>query len=188
MEAAYLPAIRAARTLTGAALGLATLAAGWLAFRSERSQTGNPADRDLTLLRLAAFVTGAFLLLTRVVHPWYVTLLVLYLPFLAPAEGESSAWGRFTWPGVYFSLAVGLSYLTYSDPDNFREFPFVRNLEYLPLFALLIWAGWPKLGSVVDLDAGYRDAPGWYKAQVVSKPGELEEIHHRSFKLAGPYD
>jgi hypothetical protein len=86
---------------------------------------------------------GAYLLLTHTVHPWYVTFVVPLLPFLLPREDEDSQVSRFIWPWIYLSLAVSLSYLTYLDPDNLQEYDLVRLVEYLPVFGLLIWAGWP---------------------------------------------
>jgi hypothetical protein len=58
-------------------------------------------------------------------HPWYVLWL---LPFLAfyPAIG---------W--VFFSGAVAFSYLKYVSPTGIMP-PWIRYLEYLPLFALLL--------------------------------------------------
>ena len=54
--------------------------------------------------------------------------------------GEATAWGRFLWAGLYFSIAVSLSYLTYWDLNNLREYRWVRLVEYIPLYLLLAWA------------------------------------------------
>jgi alpha-1,6-mannosyltransferase len=60
--------------------------------------------------------------------------------------------GRFLWPWLYFSAAVALSYLTYLDPANLREHDWVRLVEYVPLYLLLLWSAWPA--------SGVADAPG----------------------------
>ena len=63
-----------------------------------------------------------------------------FLPFFWPAEGESPTVKRMAWPWLYLSCAVAVSYVTYLDLDNLHEFYWVRLVEYLPCYALLIWA------------------------------------------------
>lgn len=133
------------RTLLAALTGLAALFAGLLAWRGDHPQQGRLPRRNRRLLRLALLPLGVYLLLAHTVHPWYVTLIVPFLPFLRPAAGETGRSARWIWPGVYFSLAAALSYLTYLDPQNWREYELVRLVEYLPLYALLLWAAWPFL-------------------------------------------
>jgi hypothetical protein len=101
-------------------------------------------NRELRLVRLALVPLAAYLLLTTTVHPWYVTLVVPFFPFLLPKAGEATETGRFLWPGLYFSLAVSFSYVTYWDPNAPREFNLVRLVQYLPLYLMLVWA----VGSV----------------------------------------
>ena len=137
--------VRLVRWLTSAAQILVVIVAGMVAWRWDGSPRGEPAERDRRLLRLCAIPIGAYLLLTPTLHPWYVTLLLIFLPFLSPAQGEKMSVGRFIWPWVYFSIAVALSYLTYIDPNNLREFAQVRLIEYIPLYLLLIWAAWPLI-------------------------------------------
>ena len=102
--------------------------------------TRDQRPRDLSLLRLAIIPIGAYLLLTPAVHPWYVTMIVPWLAFLIPDQGESTIFERFMWPWLYLSIAVALSYFTYIDTQNLREFTWVRNVEYLPFYGLLTWA------------------------------------------------
>lgn len=109
-------------------------------------------DDDLALLRLAVIPLAAYLLLATTVHPWYVTLIIPVLPFLASRKGETSRAGRFLLPGLAFSAVVSLSYLTYLDLANLRETHTVRLLEYVPLYLMLIWSAWPT--SAVAGDPG----------------------------------
>jgi alpha-1,6-mannosyltransferase len=118
--------IWAAKLIVTLALGLA-LTVVW-----RKSQEH---DDDLALLRLALLPLAAYLLLATTVHPWYVTLVVPLLPFLAPQKAALAL--------LYFSASVALSYLTYLDPANLREYDLVRLLEYVPLYLLLIWSARP---------------------------------------------
>ncbi len=126
--------IRAAKFIVVGALGLVLIAVWRLARR---------CDDDLALLRLAVIPPAAYLVLATTVHPWYVTLIIPLLPFLPSREGETSRAARFLLPWLYFAAAVPLSYLTYLDPTNLREYDLVRLAEYIPLYLLLIWAAWP---------------------------------------------
>jgi hypothetical protein len=135
--------IRFAQGMTASLLGLLVLATGWRAWRNDRPQRGTTIDHDLGIIRLSMIPLGAYLLLARTVHPWYVTLLLPILPFLSPRRGKASLWGRALWPWLYFSVAVTLSYLTYINPEMPQEFALIRKIEYLPTYALLLWAGGP---------------------------------------------
>jgi len=137
--------IRAAKAIVSVALGLVLGAVAWWSWRSKSAQTSEAFETSevfsaLALVRLAAIPLAAYLLLATTIHPWYVTLVVPFLPFLLPREGEAPRTGRFLWPWLYFSLAVSLSYLTYIDPDNLHEYRLVRLVEYIPLYLLLLWA------------------------------------------------
>ncbi len=121
---------------------IATLA-GHLAWRADDPQRRDFSKRTLSLIRISVIPISAYLLLTPTVHPWYVTLIVPFLPFLLAKKGEEINHQRFVWPWVYFTIAVSLSYLTYLNPNDFREFYQVRQIEYIPLYILLGWASWP---------------------------------------------
>ena len=135
--------ILAARLLTSAFILLVALLTGIWAWRLDSPGRGDHLSRTLSLFRLSIIPLAAYLLLTHTLHPWYVIFLVALLPFLLPAQGEGAPLQRFIWPGIFLSLAVSLSYLTYLDPDDLREYGFVRWVEYLPVFILLVWAAWP---------------------------------------------
>jgi hypothetical protein len=82
------------------------------------------------------------LLLTPTVHPWYVTLVIPFLPFVRSQKGKSNNHQIYLWPWLYFSISVALSYITYLDPENLREYTWVRLVEYIPMYILLIWVVW----------------------------------------------
>jgi hypothetical protein len=90
-----------------------------------------------SLLRLMAVPLMAYVLLTPTFHPWYLLLLLAFVPFLAPAAKEP----RRTWlallPWLYLSGAAFLSYVTYQNPQDLREFEWVRRSEWLPTLMLL---------------------------------------------------
>ena len=87
------------------------------------------------------------------VHPWYVTLIMPLLPFL-PEKKKTPGTGRFLLPRLTFSMLVALSYLTYLDPANLREYSLVRFAEYVPLYLLLLWAAWSASGDADRLGRG----------------------------------
>lgn len=125
------------RIITAALLGLVvliTLATIWIKDKPEKM--GQPGQL-LFLLRLATLPIGAYLLLTHTLHPWYVTFIMPFLPFLFPTNQEENHYGWFAIPWLYLSLALPLSYLSYLDPANFREFSLVRGIEYFPFYFLL---------------------------------------------------
>jgi hypothetical protein len=137
--------VQAARLLVTLALGLVLIAVwreGW-----------RGAD-DVALLRLGMIPLGAYLLLTTTLHPWYVTLIIPLLPLLASGTGEAKLSYRLILPWLYFSAAVPLSYLTYLDLDNLREYEWVRLIEYVPLYLLLIRCAWPASASAGGPDTG----------------------------------
>jgi hypothetical protein len=142
--------ILAAKLIVAVAL-LGTLAAVW--HRSRR------LENDLTLLRLAVVPLVAYLLLATTIHPWYVTLIIPLLPFLPSLEKETSRTDRFLPPLLWLSAAVSLSYLTYRDLTNLREYDSVRVVEYVPTYLLLIWATWSSIRTALPAN-GIADGPG----------------------------
>ena len=147
-----------ARFFSSSIIFLISLLAGWWAWRMDSPQRANYLTRTLNLIRLSVIPIGAYLLLTHTVHPWYVAFIVPILPFLLPREEEDSLVSRFIWPWLYLSVAVSLSYLTYLDPNDLREYDPVRLVEYIPVFVLLIWAVWPWLshGFIFIFERGIR--------------------------------
>jgi hypothetical protein len=158
IEAVGQEPILIARLLTSSVIILVSLLTGWWAWRMDSPQRANYLTRTLILIRLSIIPIGAYLLFTHTVHPWYVVFILPFLPFLLPRGDEVSQIRRFIWPWLYLSIAVALSYLTYFDPNDLREYDIVRLLEYIPVFILLIWAVWPWInqGFIFIFDRGMR--------------------------------
>jgi hypothetical protein len=135
----------AAKSIVTICLGLVLVFVWW---------KGREVHDDLSLLRLAPVPLAAYLLLSTTVHPWYVTLIIPLLPFLPSRRGSTSRAQRFLVPGLFLPAAVALSYLTYLDPDNLREYSLIRLLEYIPVYAALIWAAWPASGGAGETGRG----------------------------------
>lgn len=111
---------------------LLILAGVWLEARRQ------PSPR--ALLRLMAWPFIGYILLTPTLHPWYLLILLICTPFLPPAETESPWRWLAVAPWIYFSGAVALSYVTYLDPLDLREFEWVRKTEWWPtLFLFMLW-------------------------------------------------
>jgi Ca2+/Na+ antiporter len=126
--------IWAARLIVTLALGLMLIVA-WRKSQEHDDRSAERSRHSLALLRLALLPLTAYLLLATTIHPWYVSLVVPLLPFLAPKKATLAL--------LYFSASVALSYLTYLDPANLREHDSVRLLEYVPLYLLLLWSARP---------------------------------------------
>lgn len=93
-------------------------------------QTQKKTTQTSDIISLSIIPLGAYLLLTPTLHPWYVTLLIPFLPLL-PRQHR--------WPWIYLSLAVVLSYVTYLNPNDLREYAWVRWVEYFPMYGLLTY-------------------------------------------------
>ena len=128
-----------ARAISSSLLGFSILLTGGLAWKMTRTDQDSDPGKNLKLIRLALVPLGAYLLLTSTVHPWYVAFVIPFLPFFFPADDKKPRTQYYAIPWIYFSIAVAFSYLAYLDPDDFREIPWVRLLEYIPLYGLLIW-------------------------------------------------
>jgi hypothetical protein len=132
-----------ARLVSSVALAFVILATGIWAWQLDRPGRVSVLRRNRLLLRLACLPLGAYLILAATIHPWYVTVIMPFVPFLLPAEGEGAMIRRFVWPWLYLSCAVFFSYLTYFNLADFREYHFVRWVEYGPFYLLLGLAIYP---------------------------------------------
>jgi hypothetical protein len=110
-------------------------------------------DNLRAMLRLSAVPFMAYTLLTTTVHPWYIHSLLAFVPFLpGTAEEDFNAKNAkeqrrkvfFGWllaaPWLYLSAALALSYLTYVDPLDYREFEWIRQTEWLPVWIIICLA------------------------------------------------
>ncbi len=91
--------------------------------------------------RLMAVPLMAYVLLAPTMHPWYLLLLLAFTPFLAPGADEWRGGWWIVAPWLYLSGALFLSYLTYVNPLDLREFEWVRWVEWIPTLALLLACG-----------------------------------------------
>lgn len=91
-------------------------------------------------LRLLAVPLMIYVLLTPVLHPWYVLLLLALVPVLAPGDDEPAARWVHAVPWLMLSGLLIFSYLTYEDPAMFAERVWVRRLTWWPTFAALAGA------------------------------------------------
>lgn len=120
----------ASAKLVSGILLLALLTVVWLLARTHTQP--RPA------LRLMSLPLMGYLLLTPTLHPWYLLILLAFLPFLTPADDEPPFWWLLAAPWLYLSGALIFSYWTYIDPLNFGEREWVRQLEWMPTFFLLV--------------------------------------------------
>lgn len=138
------------RGLTSFGVILIAVGAGIWAWFLDDPERNNHRIRSISLLRLAVVPLGAYILLTHTVHPWYLTILIPFIPFLLPFLGETSLVSRFMIPWLYLSCAVAISYLTYLNPEDFREVYYVRAIEYIPFYGLLLWAAMPFIRQSIQ--------------------------------------
>ncbi|MCA9526005.1 MAG: DUF2029 domain-containing protein [Myxococcales bacterium] len=122
-------AFAAAKAVVLGLFGLAWLVLAWRAWRA--------SDAGAALTGLLGPATGALLLLSPVVHPWY---LVWLLPFMALAAGQ-----RWTWPFLTWQVTVFLAYLP--RPDYLRGLGWEASpawvwAQYAPVWIGLAIAAW----------------------------------------------
>ncbi len=107
----------------------------WFKARSQQSSR--------TMLRLMSLLFMGYILLTHTVHPWYLLILLVFIPFLAPNPIETQWRWLAVIPWIYLSATLPLSYITYLNPLDLREYEWVRNTEWLPTLGLLaLWLVW----------------------------------------------
>ena len=73
-------------------------------------------DSPRATLRLAGLPLMAYVLLTPTFHPWYLLILLAFVPFLPPGAGESRLWWLAALPWLWLSGTAVFSYLAYLDP------------------------------------------------------------------------
>lgn len=101
-------------------------------------------------MRWFAVPIGGYLLLATTIHPWYLLILMPFLPFLAPGDDEPVHTWLWPLPWLWLSGIVALSYITYIDPANLRDLNWVRLLEWAPTLVLvgiaLVWGARKGVG------------------------------------------
>lgn len=135
------PASTTATMVVAASMGAVIIGVWWRANRPRAEL--EPAEAIRRNLRLAVIVVMAYVVLTPVLHPWYLVLLLALVPFVTPSAAESTARWLLTLPWYYLAAAVSFSYLTYRQPDRFGELVWVQRLEWIPTLVLLVAVmGW----------------------------------------------
>ncbi len=119
------------------AVAVLTAIAGLVVWVAARPAAGAAVADVRRSMRLMGAMLVVYVLITPVLHPWYLVLLLAVLPFVAPAAGETTWRWLDVAPWLYFSAALSLSYLTYEDPAAFGERDWIRRVEWFPLLALL---------------------------------------------------
>jgi hypothetical protein len=71
-------------------------------------------------------------------HPWYLLILLAFVPFESPGAGESSQRWWCLAPWLYLSGTLALSYLAYLTPHVVQEPAWVRLIEWLPTWGLVV--------------------------------------------------
>jgi hypothetical protein len=97
--------------------------------------------RGIAPWRRALWLTGGYLAAVPSLFPWYGLSLV---PILAVAP---------TWPGLYLTGAVVLSYLIFAEP-TWRLPAWVPVVEYLPVVVGLVLAAWSPPGLAARAGQG----------------------------------
>lgn len=122
-----------------AVLMVVTLLVTWFLAHPSRQRDRDESAERRRLLRLMAVPVAAYVLLTPVLHPWYLTLLLTLLIFVPPAAGEGADRWAIVAPWFVLAALSPLSYLTYRDPEAFGELEWVRTVEWYPTLALLVF-------------------------------------------------
>jgi alpha-1,6-mannosyltransferase len=125
---------QAARMIVGVILALVLILTLIYAWLKHHELINNPK-----IMWVASIPISAYLMLTPTLHPWYVLLIIPFLPFiLAPDSSSSQKLFAFSW--IILSITVNFSYLTYINESDFREYKLVRFLEYAPFYFLIFSA------------------------------------------------
>lgn len=122
--------------------GLVGFLLGVKAWFNEVAYQSDLTARNRVLIRWVMLPFSLFLLLTPTVHPWYLALVFVLLPFFWSAPGEDAAIKRWIWPWIYFMFFEAFTYLSYigiTTPTASLEM--IETAAYLPFWGLLIWAG-----------------------------------------------
>ncbi|MBI9046255.1 MAG: hypothetical protein JEZ06_17305 [Anaerolineaceae bacterium] len=127
----------AARLFSGCITGTAAGWAGWKVWQGKHTAR---FPGSLFFFRLALLPIGVYLLFAPTVHPWYLTIVFPFLPFFVKTKDEQVPHSFIILPWIWFGALISLSYLSYTDIENFHEYSFVSWVEYLPFYALLIWS------------------------------------------------
>ncbi|MDH3680678.1 MAG: hypothetical protein OEV40_12075 [Acidimicrobiia bacterium] len=159
------PGSRARGLVTSVMLAL-TGAVALRARRRQRSAAAGSTDSARRDVRAIAVLLMSYVVLTPTFNPWYLVVVLAFLPVWAPGPGEPVVrrWIGLA-PWLYLAAASSLSYLTYLDPAAHAELGWVRRVEWWPTMLLLV------VVAVMSLvTAGGR----WSKRPAPSPTGRLD--------------
>jgi len=134
---------------------------GFLAYLTySHSRPPQQGGRDLLLLKYSFWLTGAFLVLSPTVHPWYLTWV---LPFLCLFI--SAGWILLTGTAI---LARTI-YIGYEAAGTWQELWWVRLVEYGPPYLLML----------------YGIFRAWRRGKAAPVPGIMEGTHPEDRNYGG---
>jgi hypothetical protein len=110
---------------------------GWLAFRTQVDDSSVAAS--LWFIRASALPYFLYLLLAPTVHPWYLALLIGWMPFFWNSSGEKFEIRLWIFPVIYWMVFETFTYLSYSGLSAPRGLNWIQLAAYLPLWVMLIW-------------------------------------------------
>jgi quinol-cytochrome oxidoreductase complex cytochrome b subunit len=112
----------------------------------------DPAASDRWLIRWCALIFGLYLVLAPTIHPWYLTLVLLLLPFYWPTDDESGTMRRWIWPWIYFMFVEAITYLAYSGISTpaISDLELLQTIGYIPFWLLFIWAVLSEFSITLD--------------------------------------
>jgi alpha-1,6-mannosyltransferase len=108
-------------------------------------------EDDLRLWKYSFWLTGAFLLLTPTLHPWYLTWILPFLCFF-----RSPGWILLTGSVILARSA----YIGFEATGVLREVEWIRFAEYAPPYLLLLWGPVHGIGKWAHSDSRQPDAEG----------------------------
>lgn len=111
------------------AIMLIILFALWLVARRQESA--------LDSARLMMVPIALYILLSPTLHPWYLLILLAFLPFWPPENDEPRRLWLPVIPWLYLGAVLALSYATYFDPVSPGELEWIRQVEWLPTLLAL---------------------------------------------------
>ena len=126
-------------------IGLAAMSSTWLA-RSTIDESWHVSGENLEgikFLRIAVLPFWVYILVAQTVYPWYLALILGFLPFFYSLNAQDQIAWRFIPAWLYLSITTNLTYLSHFKSPSPGEYILVQAIEYIPFYFLLGWASLP---------------------------------------------